>query len=189
MTSLVQPTPARRLRDAIEPLAAQGFMGAREDLKALGLRFMQGYVWGRAAALGEPAPAVVVSAFGVFEPTFLIDAYEGGRAVAARDDVLAARAAGATRQLASIVGDDPEVARLAATLRAALDTVSTTARPLFAGLRDAPRADDPHGALWQAADLAREHRGDGHLAACVAAGLGPVEMNVLTELYVGYPLR
>ena len=34
----------------------------------------------------------------------------------------------------------------------------------------------------------REHRGDGHLAACVAAGLDVVTMNVLTELWVGYPV-
>ncbi len=33
----------------------------------------------------------------------------------------------------------------------------------------------------------REHRGDGHLAACVAAGLDQVEMNVLTELWLDYP--
>jgi len=189
MTSLVQPTPARRLRDALEPLAAQGFMGARDDLKALGLRFIQGYVWGRAAALGEPAPPVVVSAFGVFEPTFLVQAYDDARAIASRDDVLAARAAGASRQLASILGNEPDVERLSSTLRAAFDGVSATARPLFAGLRSLSPLDSPPGALWQVADLAREHRGDGHLSACVAAGLDPVEMNVLTELYVGYPLR
>ena len=33
----------------------------------------------------------------------------------------------------------------------------------------------------------REHRGDGHLAACISAGLNMVEMNVLTELWIGYP--
>lgn len=34
----------------------------------------------------------------------------------------------------------------------------------------------------------REHRGDGHVAALAAADVGPVEANVLTELWVGYPL-
>ena len=31
--------------------------------------------------------------------------------------------------------------------------------------------DEPHLALWQAATVLREHRGDGHIAALVAAGL------------------
>jgi hypothetical protein len=132
---------------------------------------------------------VVVAAFGVFEPTFVVRAYAEGRAAASRDAVLAARARGATRQLEAALGDDPDVDRVAARLLDALDAISGTARPLFSGLRDVPRLESPHGRLWQATDMVREHRGDGHLAACIAAGLDPVEMNVLTELFVGYPLR
>lgn len=186
---MIPDTPARRLRDAVEPLAAQSFGAARDDMKALGLRGIQGYVWGRAAALGEPSASVVVAAFGVFEPTFVVQAYDTGRATASRDAVLAARARGATRQLESVLGDDSDIDRVASVLLASLDSVGGTARPLFSGLRDIPKLDSPHGRLWQATDMVREHRGDGHLAACIAAGLDPVEMNVLTELFVGYPLR
>lgn len=186
---MLPDSPARRLRDAVEPLAVQGFGSARHRLKDLGLRFLPGYVWGRAAALGEPTPAVVVSAFGVFEPTFLAQAYVDGRAGASRADVLAARAAGGSAGLVDAVGDDPLVGALAEVLLAAVAGISGTARPLFSGLRALDLPADPHGRLWRACDLVREHRGDGHLAACIAAGLDPVEMNVLTELYVGYPLR
>jgi len=42
--------------------------------------------------------------------------------------------------------------------------------------------------LWWACDLVREHRGDSHLAAATAAGVGPVEMNIVTELWVGMPM-
>ncbi|MER6476923.1 SCO6745 family protein, partial [Streptomyces filamentosus] len=35
--------------------------------------------------------------------------------------------------------------------------------------------DEPHLVLWQAATLLREHRGDGHLAALLGAGLDPAE--------------
>ena len=42
--------------------------------------------------------------------------------------------------------------------------------------------------LWWACGLVREHRGDSHVAAAAAAGLNPVEMNILTELWVGMPL-
>jgi hypothetical protein len=188
-TSLVTDTPARRLRDALEPLAAQGFSSAREPMKALGLRFVEGYVWGRAAALGEPSSAVVVAAFGVFEPTFLAAAYERGRATVTRDQILVAREAGAEERLQEVLGDDPDVGRMADVLLGAIDSVSGAGRPLFSGLREVERPETPAGRLWRAADLVREHRGDGHLAACIAAGLDPIEMNILTELWVGYPLR
>lgn len=35
--------------------------------------------------------------------------------------------------------------------------------------------EQPHLAYWHAATLLREHRGDGHLATLLAAGLDPVE--------------
>jgi hypothetical protein len=146
-------------------------------------------VWGRASALGEPSAAVVVAAFGVFEPTFLAAAYESGRATASRHDVLAARTEGATTLLHDVLGDDPDVQTLAELLLTAIGGLSGSGRALFSGLRDTPRPETAHGRLWRGTDLVREHRGDGHLAACIAAGLEPVEMNVLTELWVGYPLR
>jgi hypothetical protein len=188
-TSMVHETPARRLRDALEPLAAQGYYSSRQPLEALGLSFIPGYVWGRASALGEPSAGVVVAAFGVFEPTFLSAAYESGRATASRHDVLAARTEGATIMLSDVLGDDPDVEALAELLLSETGGLSGAGRALFSGLRDTPVPETAHGRLWRAADLVREHRGDGHLAACIAVGLEPVEMNVLTELWVGYPLR
>ena len=41
---------------------------------------------------------------------------------------------------------------------------------------------------WWACDLVREHCGDSHVAVANAAGLGPIEMNVLTECWLGMPL-
>ncbi|MFJ3326855.1 hypothetical protein ACIPMT_20670 [Streptomyces griseus] len=38
-----------------------------------------------------------------------------------------------------------------------------------------PWPDAPHLALWHAATVLREHRGDGHIAALAEAGLDPVE--------------
>ena len=66
-------------------------------------------------------------------------------------------------------------------------------RPTPWGVRCSPGSpasrgpSDPYGRLWRACDLLREHRGDGHIAASIAAGLDPVAMNVLTELWVGMP--
>ena len=144
-------------------------------------------MWGRAAALGTPPADLVVATFGVFQPGFLTGVYESGRAAVSRDDVLAARADGASASLRRILGDAADLAPVADTLMDALLSLDATARPLFAGLRSLPLPDSVHGRLWRATELVREHRGDGHLAACIAAGLDPVAMTVLTELWLGYP--
>jgi hypothetical protein len=185
----VAPSPARRLRDALEPIATQGWWSPHvlPRLERLGVGQWEGYAWGRAAALGEADAAVVVAAFGVFDPELLTALYERGRAACSRADILAAREGGAEEGLAAALGDRPEVAVLADALHAALAGAAATARPLFSGLRALPLPASPHGRLWRSAELFREHRGDSHLAACVAAGLAPVEMNVVTELAVGYP--
>jgi hypothetical protein len=41
--------------------------------------------------------------------------------------------------------------------------------------------------LWHAATLLREHRGDGHIAALVAEGIGGTEAHVLHALSEGIP--
>ncbi|GAA1867420.1 hypothetical protein GCM10009836_54790 [Pseudonocardia ailaonensis] len=82
----------------------------------------------------------------------------------------------------------PRVAEVAAALEEACAVVDVTARPLFAALRAQPPLADPFGRLWRAADLVREHRGDAHLGAVVAAGLDPVRAGILAELWVGYPV-
>src|ERR1700728_2841210 len=81
--------PARRLRDAGEPLAMHALWNRRtnECLAALGLDFLTGYVWGRAASLGEPSPAGVAAGF------CLVAAGPVGRALRNRPDGGAARAA------------------------------------------------------------------------------------------------
>jgi hypothetical protein len=195
LTPLAQPiappvvgnSPARRLRDALEPIATQGWWSraASERLSALGLGFFDAYVWGRAASLGTPAPAVVVATFGVFEPGLLTAVYSQGVAAAGRDDVLAARAAGAAESMATLVSDG-EAAAIADPLLAALEGLDGAARPLFSALRALPMPDTAPGRLWRAAELVREHRGDGHLAAAAVAGFDAATLNVFTELWLGY---
>jgi hypothetical protein len=189
----VPNTPARRLRDALEPVATIGWWSrqASESAGTLGLDFFSAYVWGRAAALGpDAAPPVVVSAFGVFEPGMFEGALAAARATASHDAVLEARQAGGAAGLAAVSRaiDVSTVETLGRRLLTALAGLDGAARSLFSGLRALPVPADPHGRLWRAAELVREHRGDGHLAAGVAAGLDAAEMNVLTELWLDYPL-
>jgi hypothetical protein len=185
-------SPARRLRDAVEPTATIGWWSpaAAAAMDGLGHDFFDGYVWGRAASLGaDVADSVVVAAFGVFEPGLLSTIYRQGRSVSSREAVLAARASGASAGLAAATNDVDGrlVDDLGRRLLEALGGLDGVGRPLFSALRQLPVPDDPFGRVWRAAELVREHRGDGHLAASVAAGLDIVTMNVLTELWLGYP--
>lgn len=185
----VTTSPARRLRDAVEPIATQGWWSpqAGKRLDALGIDFLPGYVWGRAASLGSPVASVVASTFGVFEPGLIAAVYEAGSALVSRDDILAARADGGTSSVAAIADAD-DCAAIADPLFAVLADLDGLGRPLFSALRSLPVPSSPAGRLWRAAELVREHRGDGHLAALVAAGLTAAEANVLTERWLGFGL-
>jgi hypothetical protein len=103
----VPDTPARGLRDAAEPIATISIWGRplNERLSALGLDFLTGYVWARAAPMGEPAAPAVVAAFGVFEPGLITGLYEEARSKATRGDVLAAHAQGAVESLRALLPD------------------------------------------------------------------------------------
>ncbi|MBA2449561.1 MAG: hypothetical protein H0V51_16195 [Chloroflexi bacterium] len=182
--------PARRLRDASEPIAMHGVWSrtTNERLAALGLNFLTGYVWGRAASMGEPTDRLVVSAFAVFEPSLICGLYEEGRGHCARMEVLRAREEGTVESLRAVLGD-ADVTSVVTALRRGLGAADEVGRPLFSGLRSLGWPNDPFGQLWRACELIREHRGDSHVAACISAGLGPIAMNILTELWVGMPLR
>jgi hypothetical protein len=186
-----EPSPARRLRDAVEPLAMHAVWSRRtnEALAGQGLDFFGSYVWGRATALGTPSPSVVTATFGVFEPMVIAGVYEAARSTCDRQTVLAIRAETVAASLAdTLSGEDPaEIGAVADAVLDAIADVDGLGRPLFAGLRDQGRPEDPFARLWRACDLVREHRGDGHVAVCTARGLDPVEMNILTELWLGMP--
>ena len=185
----VEASAARRLRDALEPIAMHSVWcrGTNERLAELGHNFMTSYVCSRAALLGEPTAGVVISSFAVFEPGMLRGVYEGGRSLCARDALLLARDEATIASLTQVL-DGADVSSAARLLRQGVEAADGTGRPLFSGLRDQPWPDSDVGQLWRASELFREHRGDSHVAVCVAAGLDAVEMNVLTELYVGMPL-
>lgn len=181
--------PARRLRDALEPVAMHAVWSRQtnEALAALGLNFLTGYVWGRASGMGEPAAAVVVSAFAVFEPGLITALYEEGRGKVGRSDLVEARDEATSASLRGVLGA-ADVSGVVSVLRRGIDAADGTGRPMFSGLASQPWPEDAAGQLWRACDILREHRGDSHVAACVAAGLDPVAMNILTELYLGLPL-
>ena len=75
-------TPARRLRDALEPLAMVTVWSepAADQAAAAGLDFLAGYVGGRASVLGDVPGTVVASTFAVFEPNLAGGLWDQARA-------------------------------------------------------------------------------------------------------------
>jgi hypothetical protein len=186
-------TPARRLRDALEPIAMHAVWSRATNaaLAERGLNFLTGYVCGRGAALGAVPSAVVAATFAAFEPGLIDQLWNEGRSHLELDELITVRDRATAASLRDVLGGaatEADVTRVAEVLETAVDGVDGTGRVLFAALRAQPRLHDPYGRLWRAADLVREHRGDSHVAACVAAGLDPVRTNVLTETWVGYPV-
>jgi hypothetical protein len=130
---------------------------------------------------------VVTATFGVFEHNLVSAVYLPAVEKASREDVLAARADGASEALSHMV-EAADAAAVADPLLAAIEQLDGMGRPLFSALRELSLPASPQGRLWRAAELVREHRGDGHLAATITFGLDAVEANVFTELWLGYGL-
>jgi hypothetical protein len=135
-------------------------------------------------------PTVIVSAFGVFSPGLLVPVIEQARAISSHDQILDARASGASEGLAAACVSIPLAAIDAAgrQLMDVMQSIEPGPRHLFGALQSLPVPDNSHGRLWRAAELFREHRGDGHLAACATFDLDMAEMNVLTERWLQYPV-
>ncbi len=176
------PRTARAMWKLFEPLHALTYFADEclDEFRAAGLKgFWMGYFAGRAAPMGAVTPSVVDATFFSFNPDRVNRALPDAWSFATPDRVLAARLAGVDGAYRRIFGVDGEKAGLApgamaeaaALARSAVEGLTIDGRPLAAANVALPWPDEPHLALWQATTVLREHRGDGHLAALVAAGL------------------
>jgi hypothetical protein len=168
---------ARQMWTLFEPLHAVVYFTpqARASFEEAGLRgFWRGYFAGRAAPFGAVGPAVVHATFFGFTRPMVERALPSVWSMASPEAALAARAAGARTALRELVGsaDMSEAAHLC---RAAAEAVDVVGRPLAAANAALPWPSDPLDVLWQAATVLREHRGDGHVAALLVAGLDGCE--------------
>lgn len=120
----------------------------------------------------------MASAFYSFSPRMVAEHIPAAWDIAAPDKVLAARTRGVDRAYRALIGertDSPDLAEAAALARRAAEAAPIEGRPLAAANAVLPWPQEPHLVLWQAATILREHRGDGHLATLLTAGLDPVE--------------
>jgi hypothetical protein len=184
---------ARTLRNVTEPIAAGVYFApeALDGYKEVGLDYFEGYFCSRSACLGAAPWSVVCAAFAAFKPAAVETAVAAGWAKTTPAVLLEKRLAGATAQLERLVGpvaEQADVERATEILYSLTDGVDPSGRALYAGLSVLPRPDSLYGGLWHAADLVREHRGDGHIAAWIPH-VDSTEITVLTEHAWGIPPR
>lgn len=196
---------ARRVWELVEPIAAAayfapetheaytplGFQGSGGESN--GVQYPDGvaYFISRGACLGKVPGEVIAAAFGVFKRPMVVAAVARGWEICDEPGaVLKARADGTTAGLERAFGGEPAgLGRATELLRRAADAAPGEGRHLFSGLQSLDWPGTPVGDFWRAADLVREHRGDSHIAAWIAADLDACEVGVITDLWRGGAIK
>ncbi|HEX4430902.1 MAG TPA: hypothetical protein VHZ96_16665 [Frankiaceae bacterium] len=174
------PEVPPRFWRAVEAIHAVVYFApdARASYDAIGLRgFWMGYFASRSAALGEASPDLVTALFFNFAPAMVRRALPDAWRRASPANVLVAREDLAVRTLAPLLPES-----LSETLVDGLETavagLDLAGRPLAAAQSGVGGSASPIARLWRAVTVLREYRGDGHVAALVAAGLDGAEANI-----------
>ena len=178
------PSP-REMWKVLETLHATIYFAreAVDRFRQLGLKgYWMGYVASRIAPLGPVSAEVATACFFGFHPRMLHRALPDAWSYITPQDVSAARLAAADAALLRLLGKSilraPEMEEAASLARRAAEACTYEGRPLAAAYAALEWPTSPHLVLWQAATLLREHRGDGHSAALLAAGLDGCEANL-----------
>jgi hypothetical protein len=184
----------RDIRNLCEPIGANVYFApeAHANYAKLGLGgYGPAYFCSRGASLGRPNGLVVTSAFGVFSPAVVVPAVDEGWSKTEPEPLLQARYDGATASLRRLLGevDEKQLGRAVELLRRGLDVAEGAGHALFSGLKSLPFPDEPIGQLWRCCDMLREHRGDSHISVWTKAMLQPVEIQLMSELQMGIPLK
>src|SRR4051794_30342480 len=187
---------ARRMFDLVEPIGAIPYSAdePNEAMFALGFtNYWDTYFAGRAAPLGSSVPAEVVHAlFYNFAPGEVARHIPKVWSTTTPEQAIAARQEGCVRSLRRICGDLVDTAsftRAVDLLTRAATSPPLEGRPMYAALRALPLPEQPVPRLFHAASLLREHRGDGHVTALMAGGIGGLEAHVLLAVDLGMPAR
>jgi hypothetical protein len=195
---------ARRLAGALEPVIGQVYFSpeCHSEYEALGFGASPGefggvalpdgvaYFTSRGSALGQASGELVASAFAVFNPAVVAPCVARGWTLTDAPTIADARLRGATAQLTRILGEEPDgLDRARELLDTACAPLRVEGRPLFAGVVSQGLPGDRVGDLFRLGDQLREYRGDSHTAAWISAGFDATEIGLLTELFIGLPLR
>jgi hypothetical protein len=180
--------------DLTEPIALVNFFAEEPNdaMAELGFHnYWDGYFAGRAAPLGLVPAEVVDAVFYSFADGEVARHIPSVWEKTTPEEAHAARERGCVAALRRILGDlveTPELAEAAELLAKASTSAPTEGRVMYAGLRALPIPEEPVARLWHAANMLREHRGDGHVVALVTERIGGIESHVLSALDMGiYP--
>lgn len=174
---------ARHMWHHLEPVHAALYFApqAFEEAAALGYDVESrwpSYFAYRTAPLGAVGTHLAAATYYSFAPGVIAEHVPSIWDTASPEQVLAARSRAVDRTYRDLLGEKavaPEVSEAAELARRAAESLTVAHRPFAAANLDLPWPDEPHLALWQATTVLREHRGDGHLAALLSAGLDPCE--------------
>ncbi|MCW2621590.1 MAG: hypothetical protein JWL64_1192 [Frankiales bacterium] len=185
---------ARRMFELVEPIGVLPYSAdePNQAMFALGFtHYWDTYFAGRAAPLGASVPAEVVHAlFYNFAPGEVARHIPSVWSTTTPQAAISARQHGCVKALRRILGDlidTPAFAGAVELLTAAATSAPLEGRPMYAALRALPVPEEPTAQLLHAASLLREHRGDGHISALMADGIGGLEAHVLAALDLGIP--
>ncbi len=173
--------PYRRCYRALDVLHSMVYFAPEAEAELTGLGLRSGrmtYFAQRSAAMGAVGAGVVAATFYNFNPEVVARHIPRAWTIAAPEQVLAARLRGAEVALRRLLGpaaDSDDVGECAALARRVADRCTVDGRPLFAAHAGLEHPTGNLAALWHAATLMREYRGDGHVAALVAAGTSGLE--------------
>jgi hypothetical protein len=153
---------------------------AEEELTGVGLRpGRMCYFASRSAPMGAVSAGVTAATFYSFNPALVARSIPRAWTLASMDDILAARLRAADRALRRMLGEEAvgsaDVAEAARLARTAATGLRPDGRPLYAAHAELPWPAEPHLVLWHACTLLREHRGDGHVAALLVAGVSGLD--------------
>jgi hypothetical protein len=174
----------RRLWRVFEPYHAITYFlpETTAAFKSAGLRgFWMGYFAGRSAPMGPVGPGVVTAMFYNFAPNMVKRSIPDAWTFAAPEAILEARMAGVDVALRRILGGrltERSTSEAATIAQEAVESTDPAGRALFAANAELMPPSEPHLRLWWAVTCLREHRGDGHVAALVQAGIDGCEAHV-----------
>jgi hypothetical protein len=185
LTTPVSRTPAlaRRFFDRYEPVHGITYFapGVRSAFDAMGfVGFWRGYFAGRSAPLGQVPVEIVTAIFYNFATERVAKAVPAIWEITTPAEMVRVRQDTAVETLNGygLSDDTAGVAEAAELAGRAARGASLDGRPLFAANLALPWPDSPLAALWHAATLLREHRGDGHVAVLVSEGISGRQSNV-----------
>lgn len=146
------------------------------------------YAAGRAGVMGDVTASQVRVTFGFFDPESVAEVWATVTADH-RPSEVAPVFARAMAAAARARWDADAAAVVARVGWAVADAAEPLACPLFAGWRDQARPDDPAGSAALAVTTLRELRGDIHVQSVAAAGLHPLEAEMVSRGVPGAQLH